>query len=126
MKTAGRILNFAMSIPVTLVSAAFVFLEGRLVLSGDWLIHEQPGLGLSQYVLRFGFAGLGLAVGLRVLAGGGKRYSIGGSLALTGMMAGIAPFAVNSVGVYLLALASAFLLTNFAVWKTDRSVEKLD
>lgn len=52
MKTALRILTTFLMIVLLLVAAAFVFIEGRLIFSGDWLLHEMPLIGFLQYFCR--------------------------------------------------------------------------
>ena len=52
MKMALRILTTFLMIVLLLVAAAFVFIEGRLVFSGDWLLHEKSLIGFLQYFCR--------------------------------------------------------------------------
>ena len=109
MKRASRILLAAAAVPVILAGAAFLFLEGRLLLSGDWLLHQQPLLGFLQYLLRFALAGLAAFSGIRALTG---RTALFESFCLTAMTAGISLFAVNQVGLYLFLTAAIFLAAN--------------
>ena len=52
MKTALRILTTFLMIVLLLLAAAFIFIEGRLLFSGDWLLHEIPTVGFLQYFCR--------------------------------------------------------------------------
>ena len=52
MKTTLRILTGCLMILLILLAAAFIFIEGRLLFSGDWLLHEMPVIGFLQYFSR--------------------------------------------------------------------------
>ena len=52
MKTTLRILTGCLMILLILLAAAFIFIEGRLLFSGDWLLHEMPVIGFLQYFCR--------------------------------------------------------------------------
>ena len=52
MKTILRILTRCLMILLILLAAAFIFIEGRLLFSGDWLLHEIPAAGFLQYFCR--------------------------------------------------------------------------
>ena len=52
MKTTLRILTGCLMILLILLAAAFIFIEGRLLFSGDWLLHEIPAVGFLQYFCR--------------------------------------------------------------------------
>lgn len=48
-----RILSGAL---LLLAALAFVIIEGRLLVSGDWLLHEVPPLAFLTYFSRFALA----------------------------------------------------------------------
>ena len=54
MKKASKVILIIVSVIIAIVSLAFVILEGRLVLSFDWSLHEHEFLGFIQYVARLG------------------------------------------------------------------------
>ena len=59
MKTTIRILNIFFAVLLLVVAAAFAVIEGRLVVSGDWLLHEMPIWAFLCYFSRFVLAVLG-------------------------------------------------------------------
>ncbi|MBE6656935.1 MAG: hypothetical protein E7604_00660 [Ruminococcaceae bacterium] len=56
MKTVFRILTVIFAAILFVLAAAFLFLEGRLIVSGDWLLHEMPLFAFMQYFSRFAIA----------------------------------------------------------------------
>ena len=53
MKTLIKIAVLLFSIILFVISAAFIVIEGRLLVSGDWLLYEMPWIGFLQYFCRF-------------------------------------------------------------------------
>ena len=53
MKSILRIAAVLFAAVLLLLAAAFMFIEGRLLFSGDWLLHEVPVLAFLQYFARF-------------------------------------------------------------------------
>ena len=52
MKTTLRILTGCLMILLILLAAAFILIEGRLLFSGDWLLHEMSLIVFLQYFCR--------------------------------------------------------------------------
>ena len=56
-----KIIRIIFGVILFLVALAFVIIEGRLLFSGDWLLHEVPFFAFLRYFARFSLA-LGVAV----------------------------------------------------------------
>ena len=106
MKLFSRILYFAAAAVITAVGAAYLVLEGRMLLSGDWLLHEQQAVAFTQFFIRFVFAGLAFVTGIRAMTGH-LCLTAGGCLAAAA--AGLCLFASNRMGLYLLIASAVFL-----------------
>ena len=52
MKKVFKILLCFISSIVILLSLAFIFIEGRLLFSGDWLVYDNPFGGFIRYFSR--------------------------------------------------------------------------
>lgn len=64
MRLLAKIL-FIVSCAIALIlSLAFIVIEGRLILSQDWVIYDNPINGLIRYLLRFIFALIGLTMSI--------------------------------------------------------------
>ena len=53
MKKCCVFLLLSGSFLIIFLSIIFVFIEGRLLFSGDWFLYERPWLGGMQYLFRF-------------------------------------------------------------------------
>ena len=49
MKLTVRVLKILFSVLLLILAAAFGVIEGRLLVSGDWLLHEVPFLAFLCY-----------------------------------------------------------------------------
>ncbi len=56
MKTVLRIMAVTAAALLFLLALAFAVIEARLLISGDWLLHEIPLLAFLQYFCRFALA----------------------------------------------------------------------
>ena len=56
-----KLIRIVFGVILFLVALAFVIIEGRLLFSGDWLLHEVPLFAFLRYFARFALA-LGVAV----------------------------------------------------------------
>ena len=57
-----KLIRIVFCVILFLVALAFVIIEGRLLFSGDWLLHEVPFFAFLRY-----FAKLALALGVAVV-----------------------------------------------------------
>ena len=53
MNTTIRILKIVFAVILLLFAAVFAMIEGRLLVSGDWFLHEIPFLSFLCYFSRF-------------------------------------------------------------------------
>ena len=51
-----KIIRIIFGVILFLVALAFVIIEGRLLFSGDWLLHEVPFFAFLRYFARFSLA----------------------------------------------------------------------
>lgn len=51
-----KLIRIIFGVILFLVALAFVIIEGRLLFSGDWLLHEVPFFAFLQYFARFSLA----------------------------------------------------------------------
>ena len=56
-----KIIRIVFGVILFLAALAFVIIEGRLLINGDWLLHEVPFFAFLRYFARFSLA-LGAAV----------------------------------------------------------------
>ena len=56
-----KLLRIVFGLILFLVALVFVIIEGRLLFSGDWQLHEVPFFAFLRYFARFALA-LGAAV----------------------------------------------------------------
>lgn len=52
-----KIIRIIFGVILFLVALAFVVIEGRLLFSGDWQLHEVPFFAFLRYFARFALAG---------------------------------------------------------------------
>ena len=116
MKKCSFIHNVFFSLLLMLVALVFVFLEGRLVFSGDWLLHEKPFLGFLQYSFRLILSLLAFGVGLTTLLTRGKKPFLVESATLVAVSVVLSFFVTNGFGLYFLLLSILFFLGHFFVF----------
>ena len=108
---------------IMILSLAFIFIEARLILSGDFNIYDYAFNGFIRYLFRLLLAILFFVVSLfeiinikrkdeRI-----KEYLMYGSLALVISSLVIIMFSTNYVGIILLSLSSLLLLNKYLLIK---------
>jgi hypothetical protein len=111
MKTAARILNILSSSVLMIIGVAFVFIEGCLIFTGDFLLFESPVRAFLQMILRFALASGVFTLGLFVIIKKERTFIFESILALAVSLL-ISPFLTNGFGLYFVLLAVVFTLTN--------------
>lgn len=119
MKKCSRILLVIPAVLSAVLSLLFLFVEGWTIFAGDWLLHEQPVVGLIQYLLRFAAAAGGFAVSLRL-----HRCGLTALLCLTASCAVMAPLVPNGFGVVFLILAVTAVLLKLLNLSAERHCQK--
>ena len=117
MKKASSIICAVVAVIVIIFSAVFCFIEGRLLFSGDWLLHESVVLGFLQYFLRTALCVFGIFVGVAVFI---KKFEKTVALLSTCLVSATVPaflFLTNGFGLYLLLAAALFNLA--VLFKTE-------
>lgn len=109
MKKLSSILLIIFSIIIALLSLVFVIIEGRLVLSFDWTLHEQEFLGFIQYLARLGIAGLCLATSVSSIAYHRRKSFIFEGLVFLAIAIALSVFATNGFGLYFTIAAALYL-----------------
>ena len=104
-----RILQIIIAAIAAVLAMAFLFIEGYGIFSGNWILHEQPFLGLLQYLLRFAIAAGPLLTSVTILHG--KKPALYRSICTAVSCVVLAPLIPNGLGVLFLILAAAVLLT---------------
>ena len=94
-----------MAVIVIIFSAVFCFIEGRLLFSGDWLLHENKVLGFLQYFLKTAFSLLAIFVAVATFI---KKFEgiiglLSDCLVVVTLPAFL--FVTNGFGLYILILA---------------------
>ena len=120
MKKLLRILQITVTVPDAVLALAFLLIEGRQVLSGDWLLHEQPLTGLFQYLLRSMIAAGVLLYSAAVLHGCGNNRALYFSLCIAAASALLAVLVPNGLGVLFLILALLSVLVNFLRYSAEK------
>ena len=67
MKMMLRIVAVFIAVLLLVLAAAFLVMEGRLLVSGDWLLHEMPLFAFLQYLSRFVLAAAAALASIRIL-----------------------------------------------------------
>ena len=67
MKMMLRIVAVFIAVLLLVLAAAFLVMEGRLLVSGDWLLHEMPLFAFLQYLSRFVLAAAAAFASIRIL-----------------------------------------------------------
>ncbi len=109
MKKAATILFIIASSLVALVALVFIIIEGRLVLSFDWSLHEHEFLGFLQYLARLGISLLCLITGVCSIVYQGRKTFVFEGVVLTSIAVATLIFASNSFGIYFIILAALYL-----------------
>ena len=52
MKILLKVSSIFISIVILVLALAFIVIEGRLLLAGDWLIYDSPIMGFIRYLFR--------------------------------------------------------------------------
>ena len=111
MKTCVSLFRIITAVLLAVASLAFMIIEGALLLSGDYLLYENPAIALAQQFARLLLPIASLAVGLLVLIKR-RRFRLE-SLFLTAAAAITAPSLSNQIGIYLLLLSALFALAQW-------------
>lgn len=111
MRIFSRVLDVIVSAIMMLIGFAFVFIEGCLLFTGDFLLFESPALAFIQTILRLLLALGVFALGLFAVIKKNRDFLTEGlaSLACAFIMA---PFLTNGFGLYFILIAVLFTLTN--------------
>lgn len=110
MKKLAKGLFITISAVIAIVSLAFVVIEGRLVLSFDWSLHEHEFLGFIQYLARLGLSALCLAVSASSIVYINKKSFIFESLCISAMAIAVATGATNGIGLYFIIAAALYVI----------------
>lgn len=109
MKKTATILFIIASSLVALVAIAFTIIEGRLVLSFDWSLHENEFVAFLQYLARLGISVLCLITGVGSIVYHHKKTFVFEGSVLVAIAVATLIFASNSFGIYFMILGSLYL-----------------
>ncbi len=109
MKKAANIILGIVSVIIAILSLAFLVIEGRLLLSFDWTLHEHEFLGFIQYLARVGLSLLCLATSISSIVYVNRKTSIFEGCCLLAIAIAISTGATNGIGLYLIIAASVYL-----------------
>lgn len=109
MKKLSKVLLIIISVIIAIASLAFAIIEGRLLLSFDWTLHEHEFLGFMQYLIRVGLAILCLGVSISSIVYINKKSFVFEGLCLLAVATAVATGATNGVGLYLIIAAGIYL-----------------
>lgn len=109
MKKAANIILGIVSVIIAILSLAFLVIEGRLLLSFDWTLHEHEFLGFIQYLARVGLSLLCLATSVSSIVYMARKTFIFEGLCLLAVAVAISISATNGVGLYMIIAASVYL-----------------
>lgn len=114
MKRVLNIFSIIISIVIIILSLAFIFIEGRLLFSGDWLVYDNPVTGFLRYCSRLLLAIFALLKSLFEIIYLNKNEKrellFFGDISLLLMSIIILIFATNYVGLVCFALAIVNIL----------------
>ena len=111
------------SIIIMILSSAFIFIEGRNILSFEFTIYHNPFNGFIRYLFRFILSLFAFVVCFYQIKERKnneykiKEYLMYGSISLVLMSIVISFFSSNYVGLVLVILSSLFLLNKLLLIK---------
>ena len=121
-----KILNVSLvviSIIIMILASAFMFIEGRNILSFEFNIYHNPFNGFVRYLFRFILSLFSFVVCFYQIKYRNtneyskKEYLMYGSIALVLMSIVISFFSSNYVGLVLIVLSSLFLVNKLLLIK---------
>ena len=114
MKRSGLILSFILTCitggVVTVLSLALLVIEGRLLFSGEWMLHEVAVFAFIRYLFKFLLAVGGIVVGASTYVKPLESFRCVLSVALFAVTLAMCPFITNYMNVALPAVALLHLL----------------
>ena len=111
MKKAANVILGIVSVIIAILSLAFLVIEGRLLLSFDWTLHEHEFLGFIQYLARVGLSLLCLAISISSVIYINRKSFIFEGVCLLAVAIAISTGATNGIGLYLVIAASVYLVS---------------
>ena len=109
MKRASSVIFIIASGLVALVSGLFVIIEGRLLLSFDWTLHEQEFLAFIQYLAKLALAIYTFSVAVNSIRYREQKDFIFEGISLAAIAVGLTIYATNGFGIYFTILALLYL-----------------
>ena len=118
MNKLFKILIVFISSIILVLSLAFIFLEGRLLFSGDWLAYDSPVMGFIRYLSRLLISIFALTKSLLEIININKEDKIKEWLyycdfAYVLISMSVIAFSANYIGIICIALAIVNLLIKF-------------
>ena len=113
-----RVLVYIFSSIIIILSLAFIFIEGRLVFSGEYLVYDSPFNGFVRYFFRLILALLVLGKSILEFTKIGKNgmlkeYLFYGDISLLLMSIIILIFSTNYVGLICILLSVLIFIPKF-------------
>ena len=113
-----RVLVYIFSSIIIILSLAFIFIEGRLVFSGDYLVYDSPFNGFVRYFFRLLLALLVLGKSILEFTKIGKNgmlkeYLFYGDISLLLMSIIVLIFSTNYVGLVCILLSVLIFIPKF-------------
>ena len=110
MKKLAKGLFITISAVIAIVSLAFVVIEGRLVLSFDWSLHEHEFLGFIQYLARLGLSALCLVVSASSIIYINRRSFLFEAFCILAIAIAVATGATNGIGLCFIIAAVLYVI----------------
>jgi hypothetical protein len=123
MKTVILSLRILSAVLVAAVALALVIVEGALLISGDFLLYERPVAAFLRLSVRLILPTATLIIALLSIIRRRSRYLFEG-FCLLGSTALTAPFLSNHFGLYFIALAALFTLSQL-LDRSPRPLQKI-
>ena len=121
MKTFYKIISVFISSIIIVLSLAFIVIEGRLLLSGDYLSYDSPFFGFLRYFCRLLLALFAFIKALFEIIYINKKHNLlYADIALVLMSLIIIIYSSNYVGVLCITLSIISLLINLLVKKNKK------
>lgn len=122
----SKVLNISrivISILIMILSLIFIFIEGRIILSGDFLVYDSVFNAFIRYLFRLALSVLSFVIGFYEIKNIKKKdkkiseYLMYGSVSLVIISIVVIIFSTNYVGIILLSLSILFLLNKYLLYK---------
>jgi len=110
MRKIVNVFYFTINIILMIISAVFVFIEGRLVFSGDWILHQNVLIAFMQYLIKFLLAIGCFVFGLISILKRNKINTFYFSICIFAIAVALSIYVSNGFGAYFIIFSVVYVI----------------